>query len=122
LRNDGLYLVLCGAAALSPEALSQVGRRYYPSIVHIEVMESEHEVTFLDHELCVHRRHQELRVVDRSVVVHVEAVEDLIDVFDVAHRLVYLSDAEPTCIVSVDRPEGIAQRHIVKISRVPLVD
>lgn len=65
--------------ALSAEALLQVLLRDEPRVVNIEMMEGEGHIGLSDGSPTINGHGQELRVVDFTVVIEVDALEDLID-------------------------------------------
>jgi len=67
--------------ALAAETLLKVLLRDVVRVVNVEVVESKDQVLLSDRLSAVHCHREELRVVDLSIVVEVNSLEELVDLF-----------------------------------------
>ena len=126
LRKHLSELLVSQVLAFASEALLQVRLRDVASVVNVEVVEGESHIGLRDGSPSVDSDSEELGIVDFTVVVEVDALEDLID-FALGHvqliegcsNLLKLQRAR---VVGVERSEGVSQLSEVKRARVNLVD
>jgi len=79
LAEHGLDFIVSQVLALAAEALLKIGLRNETGVVNVEVMESESHVRLSDCPPAIHSHGKELSVVDFTIVVEVDALEDLIE-------------------------------------------
>jgi hypothetical protein len=79
-RNHGLNLGKFDQSSLSLERFLQVLGRDEAGVVHVKVMESEFEVGFRDNFILVHCCRQEFRIVNFTVLVKVDLIEDNVQI------------------------------------------
>lgn len=77
---------------LTTEALLKVLLRNEASVVDVEMMESERQISLSDGLPAVNSHGQELSVVDLAIVIEVDALEDIVDLL---FRHVKLAEGSP---------------------------
>ena len=112
--------------AFTSEALLQVCLGDEASVVDVEVMERKSHIRFCESSSTVDSNREELTVVDLTIMVEIDALEDLID-FLLRHIQFIeggseLAEFECARIVRVQRSERIAEFFKIKSTRVNLID
>lgn len=112
--------------ALSTEALLKVLLRDETRVVNIKMMEGEGHVGLSDGSPTINGHGQELRVVDLTIVIEVDALENLI-YFILWHVQLIKSSSnlrklKSARVVRIERSERVSQLSEIKSARIDLVD
>ena len=125
LAQHLLELFVRQMLTLTTETLLQILLRDEAGVVDVEVMEGERQVSLRDGLPAVNSHSQELSVVDLTIVVEVNALEDIIDLLfghvKLAEGSPDLAELQSAGIVLIQSSEGVPQLGEVESRGVDLI-